>query len=75
MSRWHHHFSSILNIPSEYDSDVIDGMTRDPPHLEFDDPPTLDELLKALSCLKRGKAGGKTGILPALLLLFGGEVL
>ena len=74
VSRWHRHFSSILNIPSEYDSDVIDRMARDPPHLEFDDPPTLDELLKALSCLKRGKAGGKTGILPELLL-FGGEVL
>ena len=72
--RWHCHFSKILNTPSEYHSDVIDKMRRHLPREELDDPPTLDELLVALGRLKKGKAGGKTGILPELLL-FGGEVI
>ena len=71
---WHSHFSKILNIPSEYHSDVIDEMRRHSPRGELDDPPILDELLIALGRLKKGKAGGKTGILPGLLL-FGGEVM
>ena len=42
--------------------------------MELDELPTLDELLDALSKLKRGKAGGKTGILPVLLMYGGAEV-
>ena len=71
---WHCHFSKILNIPSEYHSDVIDEMRRHSPREELDDPPILDELLIALRRLKKGKARGKTGILPELLL-FGGEIM
>lgn len=35
---------------------------------DLDDPPTHDELLSAVGKLKKGKAGGKTGIVPELLL-------
>ena len=72
--QWHHHFSRILNIPSEYSQEVIDLMPRRTPFLELDDPPTLEELLSALSKLKKGKAGGKTEILPELLLYGGAEL-
>ena len=72
--QWHHHFSRILNIPSEYSQEVIDLMPRRTPFLELDDPPTLEELLSALSKLKKGKAGGKTEILPELLLSGGAEL-
>ena len=71
---WHDHFREILNIPSEYSQEEIDGLPQHPPHLELDEPPTLEELMKALSKLKRGKAGGKTGILPELLIYGGAEV-
>ena len=33
-----------------------------------DDPPTCEELAAALSKLKKGKVGGKTGIMPELLV-------
>ena len=52
--RWHYHFTKILNIPSEYHSDVIDKMRR-LHHEELDHPPTLDKLLIALVRLKKGK--------------------
>ena len=42
-----------------------------PPALELDHPPTLEEALRRL---KRGKAGGRTGILPELLLYGGPEL-
>ena len=65
--RWHDHFMKILNIPSCYCQEVIDEMPVHPVCSELDSPPTLDELLLALSRRKVGKAGGKTGILPELL--------
>ena len=45
-----------------------------PPCLDRDEPPTEEELEAALSKMKRGKAGGKTGILTELVL-FGGASL
>ena len=49
-------------------------MTSHPPHLELDDSLTLDGLLGSLGLIKKGKAGGKMGILPEMLL-HGGEEL
>ena len=66
--QWHQHFNEILNIPSEYDQEVNDRLPQHTPHLELDEPPTIDELLEAFSKLKRGKACGKTGIPPELLV-------
>ena len=37
-------------------------------------PPTSEELREAMNKLKRGKAGGRTGILPELLLHGGAEL-
>ena len=45
-----------------------------PIHLEMDDPPTCEELRIALSKLRKSKAGGKTGILPELLVCGGMEM-
>ena len=36
---------------------------------EFDDLPTEEELEEAIFKMKKGKAAGKSGILPELLLL------
>ena len=41
---------------------------------DLDDPPTDEELEAALSRMKKGKAGGKSEILPEMVL-FGGGVL
>ncbi len=40
--------------------------------LELDEVPNEEELLAALSKLKIGKAGGKSGVLPELVLYGGG---
>ena len=45
-----------------------------PPSLDLDEPPTKEELVTALTKMKMRKVGGKTGILPEMVLL-GGEVL
>ena len=58
---WYKHFSHVLNIPSQYQQAVLDKMTSLPLALELDHPPTLEELIAALSRLKRGKAGGRMG--------------
>ena len=49
-------------------------MPESAPYHDLDEPPTEEELQLALTKMKRGKAGGKSGILPELVL-FGGAVL
>ena len=72
--KWRRHFSRILNTPSEYQQVVIDGLPGHSPRLELDGPPTMEELLVALKESKKGKASGKTRILPELLLYGGVEL-
>ena len=49
-------------------------MPAHPIHRELDDPPTCEELRIALSKSRKGKAGGKTKILPKLLVCGGTEM-
>ena len=72
---WYQHFSRVLNIPSSYSHNVIRELPTLPPDLEQDDPPSMEELVHAMNKMKRGKAGGRTGILPELLLTGGAELL
>ena len=65
--RWYDHFTSILNIRSQYRQELIDEMPAQSSRLEVDHPPKSDELSHALGHLKGGKAGEKTGILSELL--------
>ena len=66
--RWHDHFNDVLNVPSQCRQETIDEIPSHPTEWELDDPPTCEELTVALSKLKRGKAGGKTGIMPQLIV-------
>ena len=43
--------------------------------LDLDNPPTFEELENAMSKMKRRKVGGKTGILPELLMYGGSELM
>ena len=45
-----------------------------PPATKLDYPPTSEELMQALNKMNRGKADGRTGILPELLLYGGAEL-
>ena len=60
--RLFNHFSNVLNIPCHFKEEVISEIPARPTELNHDD------LIHALSKLKWGKAGWKTGILPELLL-------
>ena len=73
-TRWCHHFMKVLNMLSEYRDEVISDMPLLPPILELDLPPTEEELSQALSKLRKRKAGGKSGILPELILSGGPEL-
>ena len=73
--RWHDHFNNVLNVPSQYRQETIDEIPFHPTEWELDDPPTCEELTVALSKLKKGKAGGKTGIMPELIVHGGAELI
>ena len=47
---------------------MIDTLPLLPPHLDLDMPPTEEELMQALTNLKMRKAGGKSSVLPELIL-------
>lgn len=66
--RWHEHFSKILNISSQVNQEAIETAPFHQPMHDLDDLPTEEELLAALGNLKKGKAGGRTGIMPELIL-------
>ena len=67
--------NKILNISSQYQHEVLDSVFLQPIVHDLDGPPTLDDLLSALGKLKKGKAGGSTGIVPELILYGGAELL
>jgi len=71
---WYEHFKNLLNIQSICDEEVVAAVPALPPLLQYDEPPTLEELEVALSQVKTRKAGDLSGILPELNL-FGGSVL
>ena len=73
-SRWHRHFSRLLNITSRFQEEVITDMPSQPVCWDLDIPPTVEELGLAFSKLEGGKACGRTGILPEMILARGNEL-
>ena len=65
------HFKKVLNVQSIYDNEVVAVIPALEPMLHLDNPPIMEELKTALSCLKVRKAGGLSGILPEMILCGG----
>lgn len=65
--RWRQHFSNILNIPSQFNTDELAKVRQRPTRPQMADLPTMEELIQAVDKLKSGKAGGSSGILPEML--------
>ena len=65
--RWRRHFTNLLNIVSELDETEVEQTRQQPPRPEMADPPTFEELEKAISKLRTGKAAGLSGILPEMV--------
>ena len=74
LQRWQQHFATLLNVQSSVDEEVLDAMPIHAQFCEFDDLPTEEELEEAIFKMKKGKAAGKSGILPELLLYGGGAL-
>ena len=74
-SHWYRHFSKILSVPSEFREEVIADMPSQPTYWDLDGPAADEEFESALNKLKRGKAGGKMGILTELITNGGAELL
>ena len=43
-SRWHRHFTRLLNIPSSFQEEAITDMPSQPACWDLDIPPTMEEL-------------------------------
>ena len=67
LQRWHQHFTSVLNVHSSYDVQVVDAVEEYPVRSELANRPTAEEVVEAMGKLKEGKAGGKNGILPEMV--------
>ena len=61
-------------MESVFNEEVLESTTALPPFVELDTAPNEEELVSALSKLKSGKAGGKTGILPELVSCGGAQL-
>ena len=62
--RWREHFSTVLNIPSQFNPVEIDCICQRDVEKDLSDKPTMMELSRAVRRLRNGKAGGRLGILP-----------
>jgi len=71
---WYEHFSWVLNVTSQCNRELLDEMPSWETMQSLDDPPTSDELVAAMDKMKWGKAGGRTDILPELIVCGGPEL-
>ena len=62
--RWRRHFSSILNIQSEFSVEELERVKLKP---ELAELLTEEELMGAIEKLKNGKAAGESGVLPEMV--------
>ena len=65
--RWRRHFTNLLNIVSQIDESELSRARQQPPHPEMAHPPSADELERAVTKLRNGKAAGQSEILPEML--------
>ena len=75
-ARWREHFSNLLyNTNTPIDPSIISNVPQHPVANELADPPTLDEVARALMHFKKMKALGRDGIMVELLQQGGPKAL
>jgi hypothetical protein len=74
LKRWTEHFDMLLNQFSEVDEKVLENIPQREVDEKLADPPTLDEVDKAIARLKNNKCSGEDGI-TAEIFKYGGDVI
>lgn len=74
LERWAEHFDSVLNQPSTINDEAIARLPQVPVDDTLADPPTSEEVAKAIKRLSSGKAPGADSI-PAEIYAHGGPKL
>ena len=59
---WHEHFSNLPNRPSSVDKGALNQIPQQPIQESLAEPPTMDEIKKAIHKTTSGRASGKDGI-------------
>ena len=74
VARWSEHFQKLFNIPGDIHHEALDNIPQRITKTSLDETPTMDEMARAIACLKDGKASGGDGI-PAEVWKHGGDNL
>ena len=74
LERWSDHFQTLFSPKSQVHDSTLSCIPQRTVKMELDEPPTMDETVKAINQLKNGKAAGVDG-LPPELWKFGGPAL
>ena len=67
MERWAEHFQELYSRESHVTDTAINGTAILPQMTQLDEPPTLEDLIKAIDSLSCNKAPGTDGIPPEVL--------
>ena len=59
---WQEHFSNLINRPSSVDTGALSQIPQQPIQDSLAEPPTMDEIKKAIHQTSSGRASGKDGI-------------
>ena len=71
---WSEHFRKLRNVPGDIDHEALDNIPQRITKTSLDEIPTMDEMARAITGLKDGKAPGEDGI-PADVWKHGGDNL
>ena len=67
MKRWVGHFSELYSRKTTVTENALSKTDSFPAMMDLDNVPTIEELSKAIDCLKTGKAPGSDGIPPEVI--------
>ena len=71
---WAEHFNNVLNQPSDFDDSVLDEIPQWDTAAHLADPPTIEEVARAISQMSSYKSPGADSV-PAEIYKHGGENL
>ena len=74
LARWKEHFQNLLNVSGEIEQEALDRIHQQDTNTCLDEPPTMEDLKRAIASLKDGKTPGGDGV-PAEVWKHGGTCM